>query len=117
LHRSIYRNALTTKKSKCNHNTGKGLNGISPCGDLTFISELYTGNTSDKQLTNDCGILKLLQPGDTVMPDRGFEIADMLHKLPWITGLEKSVSTFFMFKCFSRLVVRCFFSIQYQMFL
>ena len=39
------------------------------------------------------------------------------HKLPWITSLEKSVSTFFMFKCFSRLVVRCFFSIQYQMFL
>jgi hypothetical protein len=31
------------------------------------------------QLTNDCDILKLLQPGDTVMADRGFEIADMLQ--------------------------------------
>jgi hypothetical protein len=41
-------------------------------------SELYAGNTSDKQLTNDCGILKLLRTGDTVMADRGFEIADML---------------------------------------
>ena len=50
--------------------------GISPRGDLTFISELYAGNTSDKQLTNDCGILKLLEPGDAVMADRGFEIAD-----------------------------------------
>ena len=61
-----------------NHNTGKGLIGISPRGDLTFISELYAGNTSDKQLTNDCGILKLLEPGDAVMADRGFEIADDL---------------------------------------
>lgn len=59
-----------------NHNTGKGLIGISPRGDLTFVSELYAGNTSDKQLTNDCGILKLLEPGDEHMADRGFEIEE-----------------------------------------
>ncbi|XP_028407181.1 uncharacterized protein LOC114529570 [Dendronephthya gigantea] len=47
-----------------NHNTGKGLLGISPQGDLTFVSELYAGNTSDKQLTIDFGILKLLEKGD-----------------------------------------------------
>jgi hypothetical protein len=57
-----------------NHNTGKGLIGIAPRGYLTFVSELYAGNTSDKQLKNDCGILKLLEPGDEVMADRGFEI-------------------------------------------
>ncbi len=53
-----------------NHNAGKGLIGISPKGDLTFVSELYAGNTSDKQLTNDCGIMKLLEPGDEIMADR-----------------------------------------------
>jgi hypothetical protein len=61
-----------------NHNTGKGLIGIAPRGYLTFVSELYAGNTSDKQLTNDCGILKLLEPGDEVMADRGFEIENDL---------------------------------------
>ena len=61
-----------------NHNAGKGLIGIAPRGDLTFVSELYSGNTSDKQLTNDCGILKLLEPGDIVMADRGFEIENDL---------------------------------------
>ena len=61
-----------------NHNTGKGLIGIAPRGYLTFVSELYAGNTSDKQLTNDCGILDLLEPGDEVMADRGFEIENDL---------------------------------------
>ena len=56
-----------------NHNTGKALIGIAPRGYLTFA-----GNTSDKQLTNDCGILKLLEPGDEVMADRGFEIENDL---------------------------------------
>ena len=39
---------------------------------------MYSGNTSDKQLTNDCGIMKLLEPGDEVMADRGFEIEENL---------------------------------------
>ena len=60
------------------HNTAKGLVGISPKGDLTFVSELYACNTSDKQVTNDCGIFNLLEPGDEVMADRGFGIEDDL---------------------------------------
>ena len=72
------RSQSATFSSCKNHNTGKGLIGISPRGDLTCISELYAGNTSDKQLTNDGGIIKLLEPGDAVMADREFEIADDL---------------------------------------
>ena len=80
-----------------NHNTGKGLIGISPQGDLTFVSELYAGNTSDKQLTNDCGILKLLEKGDEVMADRGFEIEDDLPSgvslnVPPFLGEQKQFS-------------------------
>ena len=37
-----------------NHNTGKGLIGISPRGDLTFVSEMYAGNTSDKKPQQAC---------------------------------------------------------------
>jgi hypothetical protein len=32
------------------------------------------GRTSDKKVTNDCGILNLVEPGDEIMEDRGFDI-------------------------------------------
>ena len=59
-----------------NHNTAKGLIGISPTGYPSFISELYTGRSSDKQVTKDCGILNLLEPSDDLMADKGFDIED-----------------------------------------
>lgn len=62
-----------------NHNTYKGLIGISPDGVVTFISCLYSGSISDKQLTRQSGILDLLEPGDCVMiAARGFDIEDDL---------------------------------------
>ena len=42
------------------------------------MSDLYGGNISDKKLTMECGILKLLEPGDSIMADRGFTISDIL---------------------------------------
>ena len=49
----------------------KGLVGISPS---TYISDLYGGSTSDKEMTRQCGLLQLLEPGDAVMADKGFDI-------------------------------------------
>ena len=66
------RSQSATFSSYKNHNTAKGLIGISPRGDIIFVSELYAGNTSDQQLTKDCGILDLLEEGDQIMADRGF---------------------------------------------
>lgn len=65
------------------HTTLKGLVGIAPNGCFTFISQLYTGSISDKQLVIESGILSLLEsvpPGKRVMADRGFEIQDLLVK-------------------------------------
>ena len=59
-----------------NHNTAKGLLEISPAGYPAFVSELYAGRYSDKQVTKDCGILTLLESGDDIMADKGFDIAD-----------------------------------------
>ena len=45
---------------------------------MYFVSDLYGGNISDKKLTAECGILKLLESGDAIMADRGFTIEDIL---------------------------------------
>lgn len=52
--------------------------GITPSGVVSFISDLYGGNISDKKLTQLSGLLDLLEPGDAIMADRGFTIDDIL---------------------------------------
>ncbi|XP_062591744.1 uncharacterized protein LOC134253245 [Saccostrea cucullata] len=61
-----------------NKNTFKALVGISPNGAFTFISELWSGNISDRSITLRSGFLDLIQRGDHVMADRGFLINDLL---------------------------------------
>ncbi|XP_049268707.1 uncharacterized protein LOC119382223 [Rhipicephalus sanguineus] len=61
--------------------TLKGLVGISPHGVLTFVSELFTGCTSDRECVERSGFLKLkFDPGDSVMADKGFKIKDLLQE-------------------------------------
>ncbi|XP_072145526.1 uncharacterized protein, partial [Dermacentor andersoni] len=57
-------------------NTVKYLIGIAPQGVITYISRGWGGRTSDKMLTESCGILSNLLPGDSVLADRGFLISD-----------------------------------------
>ncbi|XP_039655590.1 uncharacterized protein LOC120558601 [Perca fluviatilis] len=64
----------------CN-TTFKGLVGISPSGLVTFVSDLYTGSISDKEITRESGILCLLEEGDEVMADKGFLIKDLLTEI------------------------------------
>ena len=57
------------------HNTWKLLVWVTPNGQVTFLSDLWSGRVSDKQITRDSGVLDLLQVGDNVMVDRGFDIS------------------------------------------
>ena len=61
----------------------KGLLGIAPSGGMTFISQLYDGSISDKEIVRRSGILdeRFWQPNDSVMVDRGFTIDEELKQL------------------------------------
>lgn len=61
-------------------NTFKGLIGIAPHGLVTFVSALYTGCMSDVEITKLCGIIDLLEEGDSVMADKGFTIEKLLKE-------------------------------------
>ena len=65
-----------TYSSYKHHNTAKYLIGITPHGIVSFKSNGWGGRVSDKNLTENCGLLNKLLPGDTVLADRGFDIKD-----------------------------------------
>ena len=65
-----------TWSSYKHHNTIKVLIGITPQGVISYVSQAWGGRTSDKYLTEHCGLLSKLMPGDVVLADRGFDIAD-----------------------------------------
>ncbi len=56
----------------------KYLIGITPHGFISFISEGYSGRVTDKYITEDCGILENLLPGDIVLADHGFTIHELV---------------------------------------
>ena len=60
------------------HNTWKALVGISANGIVTFVSSLWIGQVSDRELTKCSGLLKKLGSGDNIMDDTVFGISDIL---------------------------------------
>lgn len=75
---------LSTNQRICcpepkHHNTIKVLIGITPQGTVSFVSDPWGGRTSEKFLTENCGILDKLLPEDTVITDRGFTISESVR--------------------------------------
>ncbi|XP_063436631.1 uncharacterized protein LOC134718069 [Mytilus trossulus] len=75
------RNPTAQSKTWSNYkskNTFKTLVGITPNGAFSFISDLWTGNISDRSITERSGFIDLIEKGDHVTADRGFLIKDLL---------------------------------------
>ncbi|KAG5268330.1 hypothetical protein AALO_G00211380 [Alosa alosa] len=94
---SLTARAQTWSNYKHN-NTIKYLIAISPAGAISFLSPGWGGRVSDKQITNESGFLKLLEPRDEVLADRGFLIRDELAaygatlRIPHFTKGKKQLS-------------------------
>ncbi|XP_039660451.1 uncharacterized protein LOC120561382 [Perca fluviatilis] len=58
------------------HCTLKGMIGMAPHGAVTFVSPLFAGSVSDKQILVESGLCKLLRPDMAIMVDRGFLVDD-----------------------------------------
>jgi len=61
------------------HNTVKVLLGITPQSVISFVSDSWGGRVSDKYLTENCGILRKLLPGDILLADRGLTSENLLE--------------------------------------
>ena len=60
------------------YNTAKYLISITPQGIISYISNGWGGRVSDKNIVENSGYLLHLLPGDVVLADRGFDVADSL---------------------------------------
>ena len=61
-------------------NSFKVLIGVAPNAVITFVSNLYPGSTSDKEIVRNSGLLNQMQSGDLILADKGFLIQDIVPK-------------------------------------
>ena len=59
-------------------NPAKLLVGNQPCGTIIFLSKVYVGSISDAEIVKKSQFLDLIERGDDVMADRGFNIRHLL---------------------------------------
>ena len=58
------------------HGTAKYLISITAQGIISFISNGWGGRASDKYIVENSGYLKNLHPGEIILADRGYNVAD-----------------------------------------
>ncbi|XP_074653458.1 uncharacterized protein LOC141907616 [Tubulanus polymorphus] len=74
-----------------NRNTVKALIGISPGGLVSYVSDIYCGSTSDRQICERSRLQQMLDPNDSIMADKGFNVQDLF--IPY--NVEINIPEFF----------------------
>ncbi|XP_049912339.1 uncharacterized protein LOC126397530 [Epinephelus moara] len=69
----LHSEVFSTYKPHC---IVKGLIGVAPHGAVTFVSSLYEGSISDKDILKQSSIISLLKPTAAIMVDKGFLVDD-----------------------------------------
>ncbi|XP_021704426.1 uncharacterized protein LOC110677684 [Aedes aegypti] len=70
--------ALSHHSSYKMRETTKFMIAMSADGRVSFISHAYAGRCSDRKIAETSGFLDMLEPGDVVIADKGFDISDMI---------------------------------------
>jgi len=91
--------AITKYSSYKSTNTLKCPVAVDAKGGFTYVSQLYTGSVSDKEIVTRSGFLDVLErktsseeikAGDSIMADKGFDIHTDLDKI----GLRLNIPPF-----------------------
>lgn len=77
-------------RARCTHSTFKGLIGIAPHGSVTFISPLFEGCVSDREILKQSGLVPLLKASMAIMVDKGFLVEDLVPCKVYIPAFLKN---------------------------
>ena len=81
-----------TYSTYISHSTAKVLVSIAPNEFVAFVSRLYRGQISVMAVTQDCGLIDLLEPGDV---DKGVDIQHVLapkKEIPTFYGRKRAAN-------------------------
>lgn len=96
---SLLKQSETYSNYKSTNTVVKGLVGVDAKGGIMYVSHLYTGLISDKEIVKRSGFMKLLKRkidvgeilvGDSIMADKGFNISSELSEI----GLNLNIPPF-----------------------
>jgi hypothetical protein len=74
-----------------NRNTLKVLAGMTPGGLVSYVSPAYGGSTSDRQIVERSALIRLCDPFDSIMADKGFNVQDLFA----VSNVKINIPTFF----------------------
>ncbi|XP_051170437.1 uncharacterized protein LOC127287500 [Leptopilina boulardi] len=63
------------------HTTFKVLIGCTPNGGIGFVSDVYEGSISDREIVIQSKLADYLIPGDVVLADKGFTIQNVVEQI------------------------------------
>lgn len=90
----------STRQMTCSpykdHPTFKILVGCDEAGAVNFISDAFVGSISDREILVKSGFLEMVEKGDAVLADKGFNVSDLLKSKgvvinipPFLKGKEQ----------------------------